>query len=60
MIINMYKEKVQQRLDNPEMEKLNYRQMILGISKSTGNAQYKPHYPSIKNKVQYHRLTREK
>ncbi|XP_050065818.1 uncharacterized protein LOC126554842 [Aphis gossypii] len=40
MIINMYKEKVQQRLDNPEMEKLNYRQMILGISKSTGIGQH--------------------
>lgn len=39
MIINLYKEKVNQQSENPDSPRINYRQMILEISKSTGIGQ---------------------
>jgi len=39
MIINMYKDKVKQQLENPDSPKLTYRQMLLEISKSSGIGQ---------------------
>ncbi|KAL4136445.1 hypothetical protein QTP88_007993 [Uroleucon formosanum] len=39
IIINMYKDKVKQQLENPDSPKLTYRQMLLEISKSSGIGQ---------------------
>ncbi|XP_022163493.1 uncharacterized protein LOC111028993 [Myzus persicae] len=39
IIINLYKEKVNQQSENPDSPRINYRQMILEISKSTGIGQ---------------------
>jgi len=36
IIINVYKEKVAEQLENPEMPKLSYREMIIEISRTTG------------------------
>lgn len=35
----MYKDKLKQQLENPEMSKLSFRQMIVDISKTTGIGQ---------------------
>jgi len=39
IIINIYKEKLQQQRENPEMARLNYRKMIYEISKTSGIGQ---------------------
>ncbi|KAL4097030.1 hypothetical protein QTP88_021870 [Uroleucon formosanum] len=39
IIINVYKDKVTQQLENPEMPKLSYREMIIEVSKTTGIGQ---------------------
>jgi len=39
IIINLYKDEVNQQLENPESPRLNYRQMILKISKACGIGQ---------------------
>ncbi|KAL4155970.1 hypothetical protein QTP88_000005 [Uroleucon formosanum] len=39
IIINMYKDKIKQQLENPDSPKLTYRQMLLEISKSSGIGQ---------------------
>ena len=35
----MYKDKIKQQLDNPEMSKLSFRELIVEISKTTGIGQ---------------------
>jgi len=39
MSINVYKDKVKQQLENPEMRQLSYREMIVSVSKTTGIGQ---------------------
>ncbi|KAE9523362.1 hypothetical protein AGLY_016310 [Aphis glycines] len=39
IIINLYKDEVNQQLENPESPRLNYRQMVLKISKASGIGQ---------------------
>ncbi|XP_060846761.1 uncharacterized protein LOC132926422 [Rhopalosiphum padi] len=39
IIINVYKDKMKQQLDNPEMPKLSFRDLIVSISRTTGIGQ---------------------
>ncbi|KAL4101220.1 hypothetical protein QTP88_021240 [Uroleucon formosanum] len=39
IIINVYKDKIKQQLDNPEMPKLSFRDLIVAISRTTGIGQ---------------------
>lgn len=39
IIINVYKDKFKQQLENPEMHQLSYREMIVAVSKTTGIGQ---------------------
>lgn len=39
MIINIYKDKVKQQLENPDSPKLTYRQMLLEVCKTSGIGQ---------------------
>jgi len=39
IIINVYKDKFKQQLDNPEMHQWSYREMIVAVSKTTGIGQ---------------------
>ncbi|CAI6374565.1 unnamed protein product [Macrosiphum euphorbiae] len=39
IIINVYKDKIKQQLENPEMPKLSFRELIVSISKTTGIGQ---------------------
>ncbi|CAI6371147.1 unnamed protein product [Macrosiphum euphorbiae] len=39
IIINVYKDKIKQQLENPEMPKLSFRDLIVSISRTTGIGQ---------------------